>query len=150
MMKGWTEIISFTYPHEAHLAKGFLESYELEVIIKDEFTVQVNNLYSNAIGGVKLFVEDSKAEEALLLLEDGGYVQKNIATKSLVVERFSAEYKTVCPYCKESNVTRKRTGGWIFVLSTIIGLPLPISRRVYYCYECGKEWKLKSTNESDS
>ncbi|MFR9164915.1 MAG: putative signal transducing protein [Clostridium baratii] len=59
-MKDWIEIISFTYPHEAHLAKSLLEASNIEVFIKDEFTIQVNNFYSNAIGGVKILVEKSK------------------------------------------------------------------------------------------
>lgn len=46
-----TTVLSFTYPHEAHLAKGKLESEGIEVFLKDELTTQVNNFYSHAIGG---------------------------------------------------------------------------------------------------
>jgi len=53
-MKDWVTLLTFTYPHEAHLAKGRLESEGIEVQITDELTVQAYNLYSNAIGGVKL------------------------------------------------------------------------------------------------
>ena len=45
-MDNWITVISFIYPHEAHLAKGKLESEGFEVVIKDELTVQVNNFYS--------------------------------------------------------------------------------------------------------
>ena len=41
--------VTFTYPHEAHLAKNYLESEGIETEIRDELTAQVNNFYSNAI-----------------------------------------------------------------------------------------------------
>jgi hypothetical protein len=45
---------TFTYPHEAHIAKVTLDTEGIEVLIKDESTKPVNNYYSNAIGGIKL------------------------------------------------------------------------------------------------
>lgn len=56
-MNNWETLITFTYPHEAHMAMGFLESEGIRTIIRDEMTVQVQNFYSNAIGGVKLLVQ---------------------------------------------------------------------------------------------
>ena len=51
-MKGWITIIEFTYPHEAHMAKNYLESYGIEVMLFHELTTQVNNFYSHAISGL--------------------------------------------------------------------------------------------------
>lgn len=73
-MDNWTHIISFTYPHEAHLAKAKLESEGIEVQIADELTAQVNNFYSNAIGGVKLNVRVDDAEKAMKMLVEAGYI----------------------------------------------------------------------------
>lgn len=143
-MKNWVNIISFTYPHEAHLAKGFLEASDIEVIIKDEFTVQVNNLYSNAIGGVKLLVEAGSAEEALSLLEDAGYIEKDIPKQNTVLETFPFEYSYLCPYCKSSNIAKKKIPGYVFALSILLlGFPIPFLKRVHYCYDCRKEWKIE-------
>ena len=58
------------------MAKGKLESEGIEVIIKDEFTAQVNNFYSNAIGGVKLLVKEADFDNARLLLIESGYIQE--------------------------------------------------------------------------
>lgn len=69
-------VISFTYPHEAHLAKGKLQSEGVEVFIKDEMTAHVNNFYSNAIGGVKLQVRDDDVDTAHRILLESGYIQK--------------------------------------------------------------------------
>lgn len=143
-MEDWVEIISFTYPHEAHLAMAFLEASGMNVIIKDEFTVQVNNFYSNAIGGVKLLVEKSKVDEANLLLLNGGYIEKSDPKKEQKIEVFSSEYLQICPYCHSTNVTKKSMPGYILALSILLlGFPLPFLKRRYYCYDCSKEWKVK-------
>ena len=69
-MDNWIIIISFTYPHEAHMAKAKLESEGIETMIQDELTAQVNNFYSNAIGGVKLLVKENDIERANIILEE--------------------------------------------------------------------------------
>ncbi|WP_108822617.1 putative signal transducing protein [Dysgonomonas sp. Marseille-P4361] len=143
-MDGWVEIISFTYPHEAHLAKMFLESSDIEVIMKDELTVQVHNFLSNAIGGVKLFIENSKKDEALLLLKKGGYIESSHTKDEAKIEEFESEYETLCPYCGSENVQKKSVVGYAFVLSIIcLGFPFPFLKKVYHCYDCRKEWKIK-------
>lgn len=143
-MENWINIISFTYPHEAHLVKSLLEDSEIDVILKDEFTVQVNNLYSNAIGGVKLMVEAEKAAEALAILESAGYIKKDSTEEKISLETFPAEYENLCPYCNSINVTKKSRPGYIFALSIItLGFPIPFLKRAYYCYDCRKEWKIK-------
>lgn len=87
-MTNWNIIISFTYPHEAHLAKGRLESEGIEVFIKDELTAQVNNFYSNAIGGVKLLVKDSDYDNAYKILIESGYIIEKGTTPSKFWTRF--------------------------------------------------------------
>jgi predicted RNA-binding Zn-ribbon protein involved in translation (DUF1610 family) len=59
---------SYQYSSEAIILKGKLESEEIEVFMRDNNTVDANPLYSNAVGGVKLFVkkkEYSKAKDIL-------------------------------------------------------------------------------------
>lgn len=143
-MEGWVEIISFTYPHEAHSAKNYLEASGIEALMKDELTVQVHNFLSNAIGGVKLFVENDKKEEALLLLEKGGYIEKNHSENDKKIEEFPIDYKSICPYCESVNVQKKTTPGYTFALSILcLGFPFPFLKKVYHCYDCRKEWKVK-------
>ncbi len=142
-MVNWINIISFTYPHEAHLVKSLLEDYEIEVILKDELTVQVNSLYSNALGGVKILVAPDKVDEALTILENAGYINKESTAEKVKIETFSSAYKSQCPYCNSTNVTPRSTPGYIIALSIItLGFPLPFFRKVYYCYDCLKEWNI--------
>lgn len=81
-------IITFNYPHEAHLVKIKLESEGIEVFIKDELTVQVHNFYSNAIGGVKLQVKEKDFTRANQLLIESGYIKNEIQSKNRFFNRF--------------------------------------------------------------
>lgn len=143
-MKDRVEIIAFTYPHEAHLARMLLEASGINVILKDELTIQVDNFLSNAIGGVKIFVEKDKKEEALLLLESNGYIEKEHPERQKKIEVFSSEYISQCPYCESVNIKKKETAGYIFVFSILLlSFPFPFLRKRYYCYDCLKEWKIR-------
>ncbi|MCD7971498.1 MAG: DUF2007 domain-containing protein [Candidatus Azobacteroides sp.] len=65
-------LIAFNYLPEATLAKNFLETNEIDVLLKDELSAQ---LYPIATGGVKLLVKNEDAGKALELLKEGGYIQ---------------------------------------------------------------------------
>lgn len=73
-MNEWVYLISFIYPHEANLVKLNLESEGIEVWMKDELTVQVNNYLSNAVGGVKLYVKENDYEKARVFLIEAGNI----------------------------------------------------------------------------
>lgn len=144
-MNNWTIIITFIYPHEAHLAKGVLESEEVEVLLKDELTAQVNNFYSTAIGGVKLLVKEEDRERAQEILERAGYIRDEQAEEKSHLEQFSSDHKTVCPYCHSNEVSRKKTPGYLVILSfLLLGALLPFLKKSYHCFDCGKEWRVKS------
>lgn len=68
-MDDFFELIgSYQYSSEAIIFKGKLESEGIEVFMRDNHTVDANPLYSNAIGGVKLFVNSkdySKAKDII-------------------------------------------------------------------------------------
>ena len=143
-MDNWTKIITFTNPQKAYLAKSLLEDSEIAVVIKDDHTAQVNFFYSNAIGGVKLFVEETQVEEALSILKESGYIKdENISAESKL-NAFSFEYKEKCPYCKSEDLIKKKIPGYIFVFSILLlGFPFPFLRKEYFCFECDKSWIIK-------
>lgn len=74
-MENWIEIISFTLPQDAYLVKGRLESEGIDITLKDELTTQVYNFYSNAIGGVKLLVQEKDYDRAYKILVENKYIQ---------------------------------------------------------------------------
>lgn len=68
MEDSFTLIGRFQYSSEAIIYKGKLESEGIEVFMRDNNTVDSNPLYSNAVGGVKLFVKDVDFEKANAIL----------------------------------------------------------------------------------
>lgn len=76
-MSNWITIRTFTYTHEAHLARAILESGGIDVLLKDEFMTQIYSFYSTAIGGVKIQVRDSDYQDAVRILTESGYIPEN-------------------------------------------------------------------------
>ena len=68
-MANYQTIATFLYPHQAHLAKAKLESEGIDVFLKDELM-----MYSLAVEGIKLQVEEHHVEHALRILTECGYV----------------------------------------------------------------------------
>ena len=57
-------IASFTVPEDAHLFRAYLESEEIEAFVFDEYVVQLCWRLSDAIGGVRVMVDESDADAA--------------------------------------------------------------------------------------
>jgi len=152
-MEIWPILMTFTYAHEAHLVKGYLESNGIETIINDELTAQVANIYSNAIGGVKLRVSESDYNQGIQLLKDGGYLQeenyKNESKVEIVLFDKSTN-KKICPFCSSDNIAVNNKPGVITTvimaiinLIVMIGAIFPRFKSSFKCFDCGKEWKYK-------
>lgn len=143
-MDNWSVLLTFTYPHEAHLAKGYLESEGIETIIQDELTAQVNNFYSNAIGGVKLLVRNGDLERGVEVLKAGGYIVEQGAAEPEIVWVEDVADKGRCPFCHSENIGRKQNLKLLAVIVYfILSVLFPLFRCSYKCYDCGKEWKYK-------
>jgi len=64
-----TTIATFTTPEDAHLFRAYLGAQEIEGFLLDEYFVQNYWYYSNAVGGVKVVVDDSDTEAATTAYE---------------------------------------------------------------------------------
>ncbi len=152
----WITIISFTYPHQAHIAKSYLDSNGIESYIQDEYAIQSNNFYSNAMGGVKIIINESDYDECVQLLKAGGYINddktKNILLKFSDIERVPTEgftNKNICPFCKSDNISKnKKLNILIIPFYFILGFFLPLYRLSYKCFDCNKEWKYTAKNKN--
>lgn len=94
-MEELVTIISFFHLHEAHIVKGKLESEGIEVFLKDEMIVQVNNLYSNAVGGIKLEVKKSDYDEAYQILVETGYLKEENIKPFPIIEKIDTFTSTL-------------------------------------------------------
>lgn len=144
-MDNWVTVLTFTYPHEAHMAQGFLESEGVETMLKDELTTQVNNFYSNAIGGVKIQTKEKDYDNAIEILQRGGYiVESGNNTKIEIVQKDHTANKKQCPFCQSENIGKNKNADIItIIVYFILGVLFPIFRISYRCFDCGKEWKYK-------
>lgn len=58
----------FSFPHEANIAKINLESVGINSHIADEHTINMQWLYSDAMGGVRLMVSEADFDAAMEIL----------------------------------------------------------------------------------
>ncbi len=66
----FTLVRRFQYSSEAIIYQGKLESQGIDVYLRDNNIVDSNPLYSNAVGGVKLFVKTEDFDKANEILGD--------------------------------------------------------------------------------
>jgi len=132
-MENWKIILTFTHPHEAHIAKTYLESEGIETMIQDELTVQVNSFYSDAIGGVKLLVRESNFEKGVEVLKKGGYINIDAdETKIEFVTEGKSTDKRFCPFCKSQNIGKKKNPDPLAaIIFSVLALFSPIFRKAY-------------------
>lgn len=62
-------IATFSKPEEAHLFRMRLEAAGIPAFVQDEYMVQMDWLYSNAIGGVRVQIADEDVPAAREFLE---------------------------------------------------------------------------------
>jgi len=63
-------IRTYSFHNESLIDKAKLESAGIECMLADENTILVQPFYSDTIGGIKLQVNESDVEQALLILAD--------------------------------------------------------------------------------
>ena len=140
-------LMSFTYPHEAQMLITNLEASGIQAIIKDEMTVQMNTFYSNALGGVKVLIDESDSAQAMEVLRAGGLIKSKDSTfddKVQILEATDATDYTVCPFCGSDNIWKKRKlSAWSIVLCFLFGALFPIFNDTNKCYDCEREWKFQ-------
>lgn len=112
----------------AHILLAKFKDAGINCFLKDEFTVTVDPILSNAIGGIKLIVKKEDAEEANLLLQEFDEAYRQTA---------------VCPKCgsKTIELVPKQTTANIAtaILTWLFGSYAISAKNVYKCASCGYE-----------
>ncbi len=123
---------------DAHIAKGVLEENEIECWLKDENTVTIDPILTNAVGGIKLMVSKERAREAKQILESLRTEQKT---------------KLACPKCGSPNIelvsTPKKASNWFGALLGFFTMnyALPVDK-VNHCFGCGHEFAAEDETEA--
>src|SRR5689334_18599460 len=113
----------------AHIAKGRLEEDGINCWLKDENTVTIDPVLTNAIGGIKLMVEASQKEKAAGILR-------------VIENEIKAAHP--CPKCGSLNVelvsTPRKTSNWLSFFVGLFASYAPRIDMVYHCFNCGHEY----------
>lgn len=64
-------LCAYTNYIEAHIVMGRLEQENIRCFLQDEYTVTIDPILTNAIGGIKLMVARAQAERAIQILSEG-------------------------------------------------------------------------------
>ncbi len=119
-------IATFSFPHEAQLARSKLEAFDIPAFVLDEHTINMHWLYSDALGGVKLAVPRSQVENALQLL------QEDAALEEL------DEPLLACAHCGSHHLHASTQGKKpAFIVFLLLGFPLFFYKRGLRCEDCG-------------
>jgi hypothetical protein len=127
-------VATFMAGHDAHLARGVLESEGIPASVIDENT-SATVLYSPAIGGVKVQVNDEDYDRARKILEIGPS-----PAESPTKEEPSLD---VCPKCGSSSVSTNpfslKTVA-AFLVSFFVQIPVLSRRTQRVCKKWGTKW----------
>lgn len=131
-------IARFSFPHEAQLAKAQLEASGIPAHIADEHTINMNWLYSDALGGVRLQVLQEYAEEALTILQEESVVITEETEDESTATTVTTAAREACPECGTPYDPLKIEGrkpAWLTFL--LLGFPAWRIRRQQQCHRCG-------------
>jgi DNA-directed RNA polymerase subunit RPC12/RpoP len=121
---------SFNNYVEAHIAMGSLQQQDINCWLKDEYTVTIDPLLTNAIGGIKLMVAKVQVPRAMELLQQvkGGKLPQY-----------------ACPHCgsrdiHSMDVPQKKITLFTALISRLLGNDdAAASKQVWHCANCGKD-----------
>lgn len=117
-------VAAFSLPHEAHLARLRLDAEGIPCFVVDENIVAINWLYSNAIGGVKVQVPQSFAEQAIAVLEPGASAEP---AERQEPETAREDVGQRCPQCGSADVMFQKFSRRIAFLSILfVGVPASV------------------------
>ncbi|MDB5134526.1 MAG: hypothetical protein JWP37_1129 [Mucilaginibacter sp.] len=124
-MGTFVTVLNVSLPQQLWIIKGKLESEGIKCFVKDELTVQANNLYSNAVGGVKLQVLEEDVERARVILTELGYIKEELVTVDLLTQ---IDAKTLfIPFLKNVNVINRI----IIITSVLVALVVTVLYQVF-------------------
>lgn len=121
---------------QAGLARSILESHGVTCFLGNEFTVGVNWLYSNALGGVKLQVIESDVARAKEILQE---TYQEVGTPA--GGEVDGLAGGTCPRCGEAEVETRNYTRKFAAISLLLTLPLFFFLKRYRCKKCGHAWK---------
>ena len=120
---------------QAGLDKSILEGQGIPCFLDNEFTVGVNWLYSNALGGVKLKVLEEDVAWATKLIGASGN------TDDAIVVEGDLPPEELCPKCDSPDIRGINYTRKLAAVSLLLSLPLFFFIKRFRCSDCGHQWR---------
>ena len=124
---------SYSFPHEASIARASLENAGIFAEVADEHTINANWLLSNAIGGVKVLVHRDQVDQAQKILAED---------RSEELENQFGGTKETCPSCNRQSVEPHTKGKLpAYLVWLLLGFPILFVRHGWRCNDCDEFWE---------
>jgi hypothetical protein len=125
---------------EALLAKGALDSADIESFLVDDNMIRMDWFWSNLMGGIKLCVKQEDAEAALDLLEQS-------IPEGFEVEGVGPYEQPRCPKCQSLDIAFEDLNQPVAWVSAYILAPIALHRERWVCHSCGHRWRQAEENQ---
>jgi hypothetical protein len=119
---------------EALLAKSVLDSEGIESFLADENTIRMDWLWSNLMGGIKLWVRAENSAVAADLLREK-------FPEGIDVEGEPEQKQDRCPKCQSADISFEELNRSASYLSLLVGVPVPVKHIGWRCRACGHQWE---------
>jgi len=128
-------IKTFSYDHETVLYEPTFKAEGIDYFLKDQKTVAIDPLVSNAIGGIKLQVRIEDEERARALVAEIEANNSGTQLGDVIVVNGQKYEKTLeeCPTCESDDI-------YMYKQSFFENLFSPFAKREHYCNSCKLKW----------
>jgi transposase-like protein len=128
---------------EALVAKSALESAGIESFVGDATTIRMDWLWSNALGGLKLFVRKDDLERATRILNEE-------IPSTFEVAGVGEYAQPRCPACQSLDITFEDLSKPMAYGGIMLGLPINLRIDRWTCHSCGNVWQDSEESSSES
>lgn len=120
---------------EAFAGRSLLESTGIPAWIADEHLVRMNWFLSNAVGGVRLQVDQGDEAAAREILEEE-------VPQTITYGEDQVYVQPTCPKCGSADVTLGggTESGRSLVALYVLAIPVPPRDAAWHCEACGAQW----------
>jgi DNA-directed RNA polymerase subunit RPC12/RpoP len=123
----------------ANIWLGKLQDAGINCYLKDEYTVTIDPILTNAIGGIKLCVDVDQLDQSRELI---------------MAFEHQDRQRLQCPKCKSMNVeyiSKPGAKNWLSAISSwLLGSYAVSAGQVYHCFNCGEEFDEIENEELNS
>ena len=130
----FTLLRRFQYSSEAIIYQGKLESQGIEVFLRDNNIVDSNPLYSNAVGGVKMFVKTEDFDKANEILGEVSLYSVDDENQPIKCPECGAEQVDMVTSIKDWK------SFFSFVMFILLSIAPFLAKHKYKCQKCNYEF----------